>query len=68
MREREREESRWMFAHLNGLIMRKPLDGFSMEESGFPHIEFDKVGNACGEAVSVFQHFLHFQDENALAP
>ncbi|KAK4411602.1 hypothetical protein Sango_0233200 [Sesamum angolense] len=56
MREREREESRWMFAHLNGLIMRKPLDGFSMEESGFPHIEFDKMPLKATER-DVFEFF-----------
>lgn len=32
-----------------------------------PHIGFHKVGNACGEAVSIFQPFVHYEDENALA-
>lgn len=53
--------------HLNGLTMRKPREGF-YEESGFPRNESNKVGKACGEAVSVFHPFLHFEDENALSP
>lgn len=31
------------FLHLNGLTMRKPLEGFFTEEGGFPHILVDKV-------------------------
>ncbi|KAL6523733.1 hypothetical protein OROGR_017336 [Orobanche gracilis] len=41
MREREREESSMDCLHLNGLTMRKPLEG--TQESGFPYIGFDKL-------------------------
>lgn len=55
------------FAHLNGLTMRKTLEGFFTEESEFLHVDFDKVCNACGEAVSISILFFTLKTKIDLA-